>query len=561
MKVASLETRPLLSVVIPVYNGGDEIVDNVAIVRDAVTKDLDEEDVEIVVVSDGSIDGTAEMLLAAREDVGMRVIHYDRNLGKGYAVKLGALASTGEWVAVVDADLDIHPSAVPTFLATARRDELDFAVGSKRHPDSIVYYPRSRRVASWMYQQLNRALFRLDVRDTQVGLKVFRGEVADEVVPLLLVKQFAFDLELLAVGRALGYGRMEELPIRLDYRFTGSAVRSRAVVRALIDTLAIFYRLRILRTYQRKRALIGGRGRVPGSTPLVTLLAEPAIATWLDYSRLEVAPVTDRERAARGARGELLALLLPGARPAGNWVTAAVPFFTDHDVAAVVAPSVSPRETGLREQVASAVLESRLGGGSRRSRFLPGNVRTVADYPADAIVVRRGDYIDALDARVPDGDLVAWLAERGQTTIYTPDTSISAAPPPVLGPHLRATISQARSRGSAARATRGSSLSAATAFSVGPLVAALAAIVLIALGGTARTVGLVVLAVYVVGLVVTSGLAALRFRSFAVAVLMPVAIVLTQCAYVAGFARGLVDARQLRPLLGAESASTRNLEA
>ena len=73
-----------------------------------------------------------------------------------------------------------------------------------------------------MYQQLNRLLFGLDVRDTQVGLKVFRGEVADEVVPLLLVKQFAFDLELLAVGRALGYGRMKEMPIRLDYRFTGS---------------------------------------------------------------------------------------------------------------------------------------------------------------------------------------------------------------------------------------------------------------------------------------------------------------------------------------------------
>ena len=123
-----------------------------------------------------------------------------------------------------------------------------------------------------MYQQLNRLLFRLDVRDTQVGLKVFRREIAEEVMPLLLVKQFAFDLELLAVARALGYDRIRELPVRLDYRFTGSGVRSVAVLLALIDTAAIFYRLRILRYYQRKRELLAAYARVQDS-PRVTLVA------------------------------------------------------------------------------------------------------------------------------------------------------------------------------------------------------------------------------------------------------------------------------------------------
>ena len=70
-------------------------------------------------------------------------------------------------------------------------------------------------------------MFRLDVRDTQVGLKLFRDEVAEEVMPLLLVKQFAFDLEFLAVSRALGYGRIKEQPVNLKYRFTGSGVARR----------------------------------------------------------------------------------------------------------------------------------------------------------------------------------------------------------------------------------------------------------------------------------------------------------------------------------------------
>ncbi len=247
------DVRPVLSVVVPVYNGGDEIVNNVALIRRAAAGELAPEDVELIVVSDGSIDGTAERLLEARSDVDMHVIHYDRNYGKGYAVKLGALESRGHWIAIVDADLDLDPAAIPAYLEAAQKQHLDFAIGSKRHPESAVHYPRSRRIASWMYQQLNRVLFRLDVRDTQVGLKVFSREVADNVVPSLLVKQFAFDLELLAVARAFGYRRVRELPVRLEYRFTGSEVRSRAVARALWDTAAVFYRLRILRTYQRTR--------------------------------------------------------------------------------------------------------------------------------------------------------------------------------------------------------------------------------------------------------------------------------------------------------------------
>src|SRR5262249_39135776 len=151
-------------------------------------------------------------------------------------------------------------------------------IGSKRHPDSIVHYPRARRVASWCYQQLNRVLFRLDVRDTQAGIKVFRADVADRVFPLLLVKQFAMDLEFLAVARTLGFTRVREMPLRLDYRFTGSGVRSRAVVRALIDTAAIFYRLRILRTYDKKRRLIrkGDRALAVAPMPVVSLIgADP----------------------------------------------------------------------------------------------------------------------------------------------------------------------------------------------------------------------------------------------------------------------------------------------
>jgi glycosyltransferase involved in cell wall biosynthesis len=527
-------TRPLLSVVVPVYNGGEGIVENVDVIRRAVSERVDENELELIVVSDGSIDGTAERLLESRSDR-LRVIHYDRNLGKGYAVKAGALASRGAWVALVDADLDLDPHAVADYLDVARGEQLDFAIGSKRHPESIVRYPRSRRVASRLYQQLNRLLFRLDVRDTQVGLKVFSRGVVDDVVPLLLVKRFAFDLELLAVATALGHDRIRELPVRLEYRFAGSALGSRAVLRALWDTAAIFYRLRILRTYQRKQRLVAGASAV--AEPVVSIVGDVA-ADVLDYGQLEVVPD------ARAASGDLVAVLSEDGRPAGNWLAAAVPFFADSRIAAVVVPTVAPVRVSVSRRAAAAVLESRLGGGSRRARHFPGNVRIVGDYPAAAVVARRADYLAALEAGVDHEHLVAWLHGRGRLTIYTPDTSVSAVPPPVFGPHLRATIEHARARGSVARRGRGRTLSAATALSLLPAASAVVGLgLLFGTGGITRDVGAVLVLAYAACVAGSALLAATRFRSLRAGLLVAPALVATQAAYVVGFVNGFLRRR------------------
>jgi glycosyltransferase involved in cell wall biosynthesis len=523
----------LLTVVIPVYNGGDEIVANVELIRSRVAAGLPHEELEVIVVSDGSIDGTAERLLESRAEKGIRVIHYDRNLGKGYAVKAGALAARGEWIALVDADLDLDPASIPAYVEAARREDLDFAIGSKRHADSVVHYPRSRHFASWCYQQLNRLLFRLDVRDTQVGLKVFSKRVADDVLPLLLVKRFAFDLELLAVASSLGYDRIRELPVRLEYRFTGSDVGSLAVLGALWDTAAIFYRLRILRTYERKRRLFQGTRQVSGEMPLVSLVGEPAAAQLLDYPRLEMA--------LGEPRGELVAVLGAGSRPAGNWVTAAVPFFADAGVSAVVVPMVASLEGTLGRRVAAAVLESRLGGGSRRSLYFPGNVRLVADHPAGDVVMRRADYVVASSEGVDDERLVSWLSERGKQTIYTPDTSVSASPPALVRPHLAATIRHARARGAAARRTRGGSLSGASALSLAPAAAAVLGGTFLLLGGSLRDVGLGLLLAYAIALAASGIHAAARFHSPLLGLLQPPAVVVSQAAYLLGFLRGLIE--------------------
>ena len=113
-----------------------------------------------------------------------------------------------------------------------------------------------------MYQVVVRLLFNLNVRDTQTGLKLFRRQVLHEALPLLAIKKFAFDLELLVVARQLGYRDVCEAPIVLEYQFE-STVNLGSAWRVLWDTAAIFYRLRILRYYERRRRELAANALKP----------------------------------------------------------------------------------------------------------------------------------------------------------------------------------------------------------------------------------------------------------------------------------------------------------
>jgi glycosyltransferase involved in cell wall biosynthesis len=540
----SRATRPLLSVVVPVYNQAGTIVENVRTIRERVERELGGP-LELIVVSDGSIDRSEERLLEDASDVA-RVIHYDRNLGKGFAVKAGALAAAGQYISYIDSDLDLDPRAIPVFVETARRDGLDFVIGSKRHPDSLVHYPAARRVSSWFYQQLVRLLFRLDVRDTQVGLKVFRREVAEEVMPLLLVKQYAFDLELLAVARSLGFNRLREMPITLRYRFTGSGVRSVAVLFALLDTAAIFYRLRILRYYQRKQALLQNSAlRYADHRPRVTLFTtDEKSAARLDYPNLEVARLGDNSPAALRAAAErvdseVLAFLGPGAVAAGNWLDSTIPFLGRSEVAAVVVPTMTPTNGSTRELAAGAVWESRLGGGSLHFRFTPGNLRFVRMFPAHTVVVRRADYLALTPEEGSEHQLVRALTTHGKRVVYTPDTVVVRREPPLFRAHLAKAAEFGRGRG---REVRHGGLRALRPLTLGPLAVltfAVTSFPLAATGGRGRQFSVAGWVLYGAAVVLGAAGAGLRFRSARVGALTAAGSVATHLTYGASFLGGV----------------------
>jgi glycosyltransferase involved in cell wall biosynthesis len=239
-----------LSVIVPAYREAPHIHENLGkLLRELNSLGRSH---EVIVVSDGNTDETAreaERVISPH----IKVIEYDRNMGKGYALRCGVAHSSGELVTFIDADMELDPRYIKGFIAVMESFDCDAVVGSKRHPMSNVHYPLARRFQSLTYQLLIRALFRIKVRDTQTGLKLFRRHVLEEVVPLLAIKRFAFDLELLVVARLLGYTKVMEAPVDLRYKFESTA-DLRATWNVLWDTAAIFYRLRILRFYSSQLA-------------------------------------------------------------------------------------------------------------------------------------------------------------------------------------------------------------------------------------------------------------------------------------------------------------------
>ncbi len=246
-----------LSLIIPAYRA--EKVIQKSLIRVKNVLDEIRYPYEIICVVDGRVDKTFEKAekVARRFPKKIKVVGYDNNLGKGHAVKYGMARASGDIVGFFDAGFDINPNGLSMLLEHFEWYRADVVVGSKRHPASKVFYPWQRKVLSFGYQMLVRVLFGLNVRDTQVGLKFFRRKVLEKTLPRLLVKAWAFDIEMLAVARHLGYTRIYEAPVELKMEFGGTSVLTskkflKTIVGFMLDTLAVYYRLNIVRYYDDK---------------------------------------------------------------------------------------------------------------------------------------------------------------------------------------------------------------------------------------------------------------------------------------------------------------------
>ena len=242
--------KQLLSVVVPAYKQEKTIRKDLESIDKSLSEGLPAGyGYEIICVVDGVLDSTLREAKKVKSP-NVKVFAYKKNQGKGHAVRYGMEKSKGELVSFLDAGMEISPKSLTMLMAHLEWYNADVIVGSKRHPVSRVNYPLLRHVLSVGYHLGVRILFRLNLRDTQSGIKIFRRKVVQGILPRLLVKTYAMDIEMLAVSRYLGFGRIYEAPIEVRFDQRTSRIDLSTIFKMAWDTAAVFYRLRILRYYR-----------------------------------------------------------------------------------------------------------------------------------------------------------------------------------------------------------------------------------------------------------------------------------------------------------------------
>ncbi|MEM2936814.1 MAG: glycosyltransferase family 2 protein [Candidatus Bathyarchaeia archaeon] len=235
----SNSNHPEVSIIIPAYKLEEKIALTVA----RVSSFMDKTGLryEIIVVDDGSPDGTWRKASDAFSSERIKALRYEINRGKGYALMHGFRHSRGDWIVFFDGDLDIHEEQIGVLLKAL--EDCDCVITSKWHPESRTMASPSRKILSWGFNLAVRLLTGIRLKDTQTGGKAFKRKILEEVSPLLTVRRYALDVELLAAITAKGY-RIREVqalyPINLQKRF-----KLKEILRMLLDLLTIAYRKRI----------------------------------------------------------------------------------------------------------------------------------------------------------------------------------------------------------------------------------------------------------------------------------------------------------------------------
>jgi len=242
----------LLSVIVPAYKQEKTIKKDLETINKILKEGLGAEvDYEIICVVDGEIDGTGREALRVKSSK-VHVCSYKENKGKGYAVRYGMKQAKGDLISFLDAGMDISPKGMMMLMAHMDWYSADIIVGSKKHPVSRVNYPFLRKILSFGYHFGVRILFGLNLSDTQSGIKIFKREVVEKILPRLLVKTYAMDIEMLAVAKYLGFERIYEGPIEVTFNKSTSRINWLTIFKMAWDTSAVFYRLKFLHYYDDK---------------------------------------------------------------------------------------------------------------------------------------------------------------------------------------------------------------------------------------------------------------------------------------------------------------------
>lgn len=202
-----------LSIIIPAYNETPRLPQTLAAIQGFFS--LSQPGIElkeILVVDDGSSDGTPELAESWTNKLPVRVLRLPHNRGKGAAVREGMLAGTGDLLLMYDADGATPIDEITALHDAMFRDKADIVIGSRVDPSTSVSMQSYRRVIGRFYHALCAGLHP-GIRDAACGCKLFTRAAARDLFTRQTIDRFAFDIEVLSLALQRGY-RVAEVPVR-----------------------------------------------------------------------------------------------------------------------------------------------------------------------------------------------------------------------------------------------------------------------------------------------------------------------------------------------------------
>lgn len=206
--------KKIYSIIVPFYNEKD-ICRNYKILSSYLSEHISS--YELIFVSDGSDKETVDPLKGLiKKDPNAKLISYSVNRGRGYAVMQGFKNALGDYLAYIDADLEIsHEYLIPLF---EKLKKYDAVIANKFHHDSKVVSPFIRRLSSRLFNAAIQIGLGSKIKDHQVGLKGFRKEAIRKILPSIKEKRWLFDLELLYLLQKRN-NSIIDIPINITYGF------------------------------------------------------------------------------------------------------------------------------------------------------------------------------------------------------------------------------------------------------------------------------------------------------------------------------------------------------
>ena len=497
--MTSNKIKEKVSILVPIYNIESTIYKNIQYLIEVLSSFLD--NFEIILSNDGSSDNSlSEMFKLETKYDNVKIFNSSKNCGKGHALKRALELASGDYIIFCDADMELNPYSIKNFFEILENENADIVIGSKRHKDSIVNYSNIRKTISFIYFIFVKLFFRLPIKDTQTGLKLFKRSAIIGSFPRVLVRRFAYDLELLACCHLNGQ-KIVSAPIELNANRHFGIIPLSILFSTFVDTLAVFYRLRILKFYDN---LFGDNRGIESENKLVSIIIPlKKINNYViessvhivnqTYKNFEIIilpdvfsdddikheifedkrliinatgnkpPATKRHEGVLISKGEIIAFLDDDTYPEINWLENALRAMQSENVEALGGPAVNALNDDFFQAISGYIYSSVLMSGKMVARYVPAKVQYVDDFPSCNFIITRNlyDKVGGFDSNFWPGEdtiLCNNIIKENEKILYTPEALVYHHRRSIFFGHFKQLSSYAWHRGCFIRNIGGNSL-------------------------------------------------------------------------------------------------------